>query len=107
VVVGQRLWRNDRSISFGEFLGPFPTIRQLERSCLRKFDKSSDTQPRIKSGTTMKQTLPRHWDGLNSDKKDRKFFLDQAFVLGGLAVLIFAYIIFRFIFPLIDKGVLW
>lgn len=55
----------------------------------------------------MKQTLPRHWDGLNSNKKDQKFSLDQAFVLGGLAVLIFAYIIFRFIFPLIDKGVLW
>ena len=55
----------------------------------------------------MKQTLPPHWGGMNSTKKDRKFSLDQAFVMGGLAVLIFAYIIFRFIFPLLDKGVLW
>lgn len=55
----------------------------------------------------MKQTLPPNWSGLNSDKKDQKFSLDQAFVMGGLAILIFAYIIFRFIFPLIDKGVLW
>ncbi|WP_373514276.1 hypothetical protein [Persicitalea sp.] len=55
----------------------------------------------------MKQTLPRNWGGLNSEKKDHKFFLDQAFVMGGLAVLIFSYIIFRFIFPLLEKGVLW
>ncbi len=55
----------------------------------------------------MKQSLPRHWGDLNSSKKDQKFSLDQAFVMGGLAVLIFAYIILRFVFPLIDKGVLW
>lgn len=55
----------------------------------------------------MKQTLSRHWGGLDPNKKDQKFSLDQAFVMGGLAVLIFAYIIFRFVFPLIDKGVLW
>ncbi len=55
----------------------------------------------------MKQTLLRHWDGLNSNKKEQKNYLDQAFIMGGLAILIFAYIIFRFIFPLIDKGVLW
>ena len=61
----------------------------------------------LKQDYTMKQTISRHWGGLNSSKKDQKFSFDQAFVMGGLAVLIFAYIIFRFIFPLIDKGVLW
>ncbi len=55
----------------------------------------------------MKQTISRNWSGLNSEKKDHKFSLDQAFVVGGLTILIFAYIVFRFIFPLIDKGVLW
>lgn len=55
----------------------------------------------------MKDAVHRNWEGLNTDKKSQKISLDQATLLGGLTIVIFAYIIFRFIYPLIDKGVLW
>lgn len=55
----------------------------------------------------MKEVVQRNWEGLSSSKKSNKIELDQATFMGGLAVLIFAYIILRFIYPLIEKGILW
>lgn len=55
----------------------------------------------------MKDAAQRSWKGINQGKKSSKLELDQATVLGSLTLLIFAYIIFRFIYPLVEKGVLW
>jgi hypothetical protein len=55
----------------------------------------------------MKEVAQRNWGELSSNKKSNRIELDQASFLGGLAVLIFVYIIFRFIYPLIEKGILW
>ncbi|MBU1822109.1 MAG: hypothetical protein KKG00_11450 [Bacteroidetes bacterium] len=55
----------------------------------------------------MKEAVQRNWEGLTPGKKSQKLAFDQATLLGSLAIIIFAYIIFRFIYPLIDKGVLW
>ncbi len=55
----------------------------------------------------MKDVAQRNWKGINPGKKNSKLELDQATVLGSLTLLIFAYIIFRFIYPLVEKGVLW
>lgn len=55
----------------------------------------------------MKTTVNRNWEGFNSSKKSQKLAFDQATLLGGLAVVILAYLIFRFFYPLLDKGVLW
>jgi len=51
--------------------------------------------------------MQRNWGGANSNKKEARLAIDQTMLLGGLGVLIFIYIVFRFIFPLIEKGVLW
>lgn len=55
----------------------------------------------------MKEAVSRNWTGFNSTKKNNRLAFDQATLLGGLGVLMFAYIIFRFIYPLVEKGVLW
>jgi hypothetical protein len=55
----------------------------------------------------MKEAIHRNWEDLTPGKKSQKVTLDQTTLLGSLAIIIFAYIIFRFIYPLIDKGVLW
>lgn len=55
----------------------------------------------------MKGIAQRSWKEINSGKKSTKIEIDQATVLGSLTLLIFAYIIFRFIYPLIEKGILW
>ncbi|WP_165933403.1 hypothetical protein [Arundinibacter roseus] len=55
----------------------------------------------------MKELTHKSWGGLAPSKKTQRFSLDQTTLLSGLAILIFAYIILRFIYPLIDKGVLW
>ena len=49
----------------------------------------------------------RNWGGANSSKKEAKLAMDQTMLLGGLGILIFAYIVFRFIYPLVEKGILW
>ncbi|GAB2777347.1 hypothetical protein GCM10027275_20480 [Rhabdobacter roseus] len=53
------------------------------------------------------KVVQRNWEGLTPSKKSGRFALDQSTLLGGLSLLIFAYIIFRFIYPMISKGVLW
>lgn len=55
----------------------------------------------------MKSTVNRNWEGLTPGKKSHKFTFDQGTLMGGLAIIMFAYIIFRFFYPLIEKGVLW
>jgi hypothetical protein len=49
----------------------------------------------------------RNWEGFSTSKRNSSFTIDQATLLGGLAVLIFVYILFRFIYPLISKGVIF
>ena len=51
--------------------------------------------------------IQRNWGGLNSNKKEAKLAIDQTMLLGGLGLVIIAYIAFRFVYPLIEKGVLW
>ncbi len=51
--------------------------------------------------------VAHRWEGINSSRRNERFTLDQSTLLGGLAFLIFVYIIFRFIYPLLTKGVLF
>ncbi len=55
----------------------------------------------------MKNSLLRSLDSTSPSRKNQKNSLDQATVFGGLTVLIVVYMVFRFIYPLIEKGVLW
>lgn len=54
-----------------------------------------------------KNMIQRNWDGMSPNKRQEKLAIDQATLLGGLGILIIAYIAFRFVYPLIEKGVLW
>lgn len=51
--------------------------------------------------------IQRNWGGVSHNKKQDRLAIDQATLLGGLGILIIAYIAFRFVYPLIEKGVLW
>lgn len=51
--------------------------------------------------------IQRNWGGMSHNKKQQRLAIDQATLLGGLGILIVAYIAFRFVYPLIEKGVLW
>lgn len=55
----------------------------------------------------MKNSLLKGLDITSPSRRNQKNSLDQATMLGGLTLLIVAYIVFRFIYPLIEKGVLW
>lgn len=54
----------------------------------------------------MRNVLPRDWRDSRSPRRIR-FDLDQISFLGILTVLIFVYIVFHFIYPMIAKGILW
>lgn len=41
------------------------------------------------------------------NRKNAKLSLDQSTLLGGLSFLILGYIVFQFVYPLINKGLLW
>lgn len=51
--------------------------------------------------------IQRNWGSTSSTKKEARLAIDQTVLLGGLGLLILAYIVFRFIYPLVEKGVLW
>ena len=51
--------------------------------------------------------MQRNWGGVSHNKKQQRLAIDQATLLGGLGILIIAYIAFRFVYPLIEKGALW
>ena len=40
-------------------------------------------------------------------RKNAKLNLDQNSLLGGLSFIILGYIVFQFVYPLINKGLLW
>lgn len=54
----------------------------------------------------MKNALSKEWKASRHPRRFR-FDLDQISFMGVLTVLIFIYILFHFIYPMISKGLLW
>ncbi|WP_266367163.1 hypothetical protein [Tellurirhabdus rosea] len=54
----------------------------------------------------MKNAVQNNWRVSRSHRRFR-FDLDQISFMGVLTALIFIYILFHFIYPMISKGLLW
>ncbi|WP_234733327.1 hypothetical protein [Tellurirhabdus bombi] len=54
----------------------------------------------------MRNAIHKDWRGSRSQRRFR-FDIDQISFMGVLTVMIFAYILFHFIYPMISKGLLW
>ena len=54
----------------------------------------------------MKHAARRDWRVARPSRRNR-FNFDQTTVLEGLTVVLFIYIVYYFIYPLISKGLLW
>lgn len=48
-----------------------------------------------------------NWSGASTSRKRSIWDINPTYLLSILAVLMFAYILFRFIYPLVVKGFLW
>ncbi|GAB3336265.1 hypothetical protein GCM10027299_46120 [Larkinella ripae] len=54
----------------------------------------------------MRNVVQKEWR-VNRPSRRFRFEIDQISLLGVLTVMIFAYILFHFIYPIISKGLLW
>ncbi|RAJ99794.1 hypothetical protein LX87_01490 [Larkinella arboricola] len=54
----------------------------------------------------MRNSVPKEWKVSRPGRRVR-FEIDQISLLGVLTVMIFAYILFHFVYPIISKGLLW
>ncbi|WP_171062850.1 hypothetical protein [Larkinella sp. C7] len=55
----------------------------------------------------MRNVVPKEWRANRTGGRRARFEIDQISLLGVLTVMIFAYILFHFVYPIISKGLFW